>query len=706
MNSHEREVERVLNIVKKLPPKEWPTWLQHNGIDPTIRDSVLAICPSGSAPDASLHIDLSDLRPSSSSGSAPDWDVTYKIGELYKQGDVIGGKYEIRKEIGRGGFGIVYLVHSRETNETLALKTLREELISNPACLEIVKREVRLWLALNRHPHVVDLRAAEIYSGRLFVVMDYIAPDSRGRTSLADWLKVSELALPVPQLLAWSIAICHAVEHANAHGIVAHQDIKPANILIDSDAVVYDTAGAKSARALDLLGWGIARLSDFGLASGIATSNVGLSPHVSFAATSPGLTVLKTARGTICGTPGYIAPEIYEGKKASVLSDIFSFGAVLWQCVRASTTSPFHSEAMQCDPDFTNGYQQQVYARECAMDYRRVQGSLGEVIDRCLSYDQSRRYSSFHALRVDLESRLLHLPGKRLSIPVFTETADFWNNKGASFAALGQFDDAVRCFSKAIDTSGDGRQASHLVNKGRSLVTLGRYEEALLCHDQALSLEPELSIAWEGKAQALGYVGQLSEAISCHKKAVQFDPKYVDGWDSLGLALRQSGKYDEAIKCYDEALKISPKEAPVIRNRADALQAAGRSQEALESFDLAIRIDPNNADYGNNKGGSLVSLERFAEALRCYDRALDLNPEMASAWQNKGICCSVLKDDAEAVKCFEAAVKLDPSLASCWKLLGDLYIADGRVKDAVQCFRSALSAAPLRVEKELGRNGQ
>lgn len=158
----------------------------------------------------------------------------------YKKGDSIGGKYEVHRLLGRGGFGEVYLVYSHEGQSVYALKTFRQEFFADVKLKAAFKREALLWLNLESHPFIVCVRRVEEFFGRLFVVMDYIAPDERGRVTLADHLACSRGPLDTDRALAWAIQFCYGMEHAQQCGIKCHRDIKPANILIGPPARGYD----------------------------------------------------------------------------------------------------------------------------------------------------------------------------------------------------------------------------------------------------------------------------------------------------------------------------------------------------------------------------------------------------------------------------------------------------------------------------------
>jgi serine/threonine protein kinase len=192
--------------------------------------------------------------------------------EPYKKGDVIGGKYEILGTLGKGGFGVVLLAHSRDTGEVCALKTFRDELLADPAAREEFKKEALLWVNLDTHPFIIPAWRVDEVFGRLFVAMEYIVPDAQRRVTLADHLASTVGPFETSLALKWGIQFCLGMEHARAHGVQFHRDIKPDNILITQD--------------------GTLKISDFGLASGkgkifvgaagIGTSTEGSSTFILF----------------------------------------------------------------------------------------------------------------------------------------------------------------------------------------------------------------------------------------------------------------------------------------------------------------------------------------------------------------------------------------------------------------------------------------
>jgi tetratricopeptide (TPR) repeat protein len=591
--------------------------------------------------------------------------------EIYKKGDVIGGQYEVHRILGKGGFGVAYLVYDRETREVCAIKTFRDELLADPGAREAFRNEALLWVNLDRHPFILAARWVIEVSGRLFVKMDYVAPDSYARVSLADHLARAGGPLDADQTLKWAAQFCLGMEHAQARGIKCHRDIKPANILITED--------------------GTLKISDFGLAAsaeaawrrtgGRDGSLVARGPEGGF-----GLSLMQTGGKARCGTPGYMSPEVYRGEGADIRSDIYSFGLVLWQMAAGSPTPPF---VVPYRGDL-EGYLRQIYEKQMTSRVPCVDGSLGPVIERCLRQKPSERYGSFAELRRAMEPILEHRSGKKVEVPqVGEKTPAFWVSKGGSLYTLGRHEEAISCHDKALAI--DSRYTSAWCNKGSSLSALGRREEALRCYDQALVTDPRYAMAWNNKGFALGELGRREEAISCYDQALALDPRSALTWNNKGVSLAALGRREEAINCYDQALALDPRDAAVWNNKGNALATLGRHGEAITCYDQALAIDPRFAAAWNSKGLALHNLGRREEALACYDQALAIDPRDAAAWNNKGLAIASIGRREEAIACYDQALAIDPRHAVALYNKGISLEELGRREEAINCYDQALA---------------
>ena len=481
----------------------------------------------------------------------------------YKKGDIIGGEYEVHDLVGRGGFGVVYVAYHPKIG-VCALKTFRDEFLADTTARKVFKNEVLLWVNLEKHPFILVAQLAEEIYGRLFVVMDYIARDDRGRVSLADHLARAGGPLDANQVLKWAVQFCLGMEHAQAHGINCHRDIKPANILITQD--------------------GTLKISDFGLATAAegAWRETG-GPGGSLVTGGPeggfGLSLMQTEGKAQCGTPGYMPPEVYRGEGADIRSDIYSFGLVLWQMAAGSPVPPFVAPYR----GNLEGYMREIYEQQMTGRVPRLGGFLGPVIERCLCPRPAERYGSFGELRVALEPILERKTGKKIEVPLVGEkTAGFWINKGYSLGALGRHEEAIRCYDQTLAI--DPRYAMAWNNKGTSLAALGRREEAIRCYDQALAIDPRYARAWNNKGIALDDLGRREEAIRCYDQALAIDPRTVGAWHNKGIALAALGRHEEAIRCYDQALAIDPRDPRAWFIKAVSEDTLGHGREAVLSY--------------------------------------------------------------------------------------------------------------------------
>ena len=220
------------------------------------------------------------------------------------------GPYEVVAALGAGGMGEVYKARDTRLDRTVAIKILPETLSSDRDFRERFDREARTISQLE-HPHICALHDVGEQGGTAFLVMQYL----EGET-LADRIKKS--TLPLDQILQYTIQIADALDTAHRAGIV-HRDLKPANIMLTK-------TGAK--------------LLDFGLAkiNGRVVAGAGFS----MLPTTP---QNLTAAGTILGTFQYMAPEQLEGQDADARTDIFAFGAVVYEMVTGQKAFAGKSQA-------------------------------------------------------------------------------------------------------------------------------------------------------------------------------------------------------------------------------------------------------------------------------------------------------------------------------------------------------------------------
>src|SRR5579864_1778385 len=206
------------------------------------------------------------------------------------------GPYEILSAIGAGGMGEVYKARDTRLDRLVAIKVLPSHLADRPELRERFEREAKTIASLN-HPHICTLHDTGRQDGIDFLVMEYL----EGETLAQRLLKSS---LPIQQVLQYAIEIADALDKAHRKGIT-HRDLKPGNIMLTK-------SGTK------LLDFGLAKLKQEA-APAIPDSQL------------PTMKSAVTAEGMILGTLQYMAPEQVEAKEVDARTDIFGFGAVVYE---------------------------------------------------------------------------------------------------------------------------------------------------------------------------------------------------------------------------------------------------------------------------------------------------------------------------------------------------------------------------------------
>ena len=207
------------------------------------------------------------------------------------------GPFEILAPLGAGGMGEVYKATDTRLNRTVAVKVLPPHFTDNPEMKQRFDREAQVIAGLN-HPHICTLYDVGRQGDTDFLVMEYLEGETLGQ-------RIEHGALPLDEALKVAIAIADALDKAHGQG-VTHRDLKPGNVMLTA-------SGAK------LLDFGIAKLKQ--------------APQASDMALTSAASLNTTAPGMILGTMQYMAPEQLEGKEADARSDVFAFGALLYEMV-------------------------------------------------------------------------------------------------------------------------------------------------------------------------------------------------------------------------------------------------------------------------------------------------------------------------------------------------------------------------------------
>ena len=652
--------------------------------------------------------------------------------------------YQILDKLGGGGMGVVYRAEDTSLGRHVALKFLADPAAAEPLAIERFRREARAAAALN-HPNICSIYEIGEHEGRWFMVMELL----EGQTLKH---RLGSGRIDTAEVLDLAIQIADALDAAHQKGIV-HRDIKPANIFVTSRGV---------AKVLD---FGLAKLASPVAAASDRRAEEGAQRAPLQPKDAPQRAPVQhdmptaaleldhlTSPGTTMGTVAYMSPEQARGEEIDTRTDVFSFGAVLYEMATGQQAFRGTTAAVIYDAILNRALAPATSVNP------ELPGEFDRIVTKALEKDRNRRYQSAAEIRTDLQ-RLKRDSESGRTDRAATETALKPASKSTGFRRAALIGDAVLVIGLTVGGWWFYHRGAHTLtdkdtivladfanNTGDAILddTLKTALSVSLRQSPFLNVLPESQIAKTlqqmtrrantkltpevarelcqragGKAYVAGSIVSLGSEYVVELKAVN-----CQSGDTLAQEQVTSASKEKVLGAVGEAAsklrsELGESLATVQKFDVPLEQATTSSLEALKAYSLArkasgekghaaavpydqhaIELDPNFAMGYHALGDDYSSIEQLGRASEYYTKAFQLR-EHASEREKLAITAdyyaNVTGELDKAAQTYQQEAETYPRDSKPYDDLAFVYAAKGQYEKAVEADSQTLRLSPNEV---------
>ncbi len=173
-------------------------------------------------------------------------------------------------------------------------------------------------------------------------------------------------------------------------------------------------------------------------------------------------------------------------------------------------------------------------------------------------------------------------------------------------------------------------------NRGKIYLQLGEYQQAVDYYNKAIAINPTDTDAYNNRGIAYRNLGKYQEAIQDYTKAITINPQSANTYNNRGVVYYNLKEYQKAIEDFNQAIVINPQDGDAYYNRGNAYCDLGEYQKAIQDYNQVIKINPQSSETYNNRGIAYYNLKEYQKAMEDYNQVIKINPKYVIPYNNRG----------------------------------------------------------------------